>query len=350
MPATRRTAAQYALGTLAFAAAGGVGAGLRWWKAERARPRLHLPTPRVDFGTVPAGQEVSRTVRVENRGDAPLRFARVISHCGCTGAELSRPVVPPGGSADLTLRLTGRGRGGTQSTAVEVWSDDPDVPRVLLPVAYVPVPEPFTEPAVLDFGRVPRAELPVTRTLTLLSAEDPGPVAATLDGRDLRVERVPGADAGGRAFAVTLPAGVPTGMLADTVRLAAQDAGTSLAVSVLGAVEGPAYALPGSVLLTPGRAERVVLRGRDGAGLDAGLTVTRVRPDGFTAGEPAVTVRAATDDGVPLLIEWPPGTGRPPDAPPPARSVGRLLVDVRAADAGVRDTVAVPVTALLRRG
>ncbi len=66
-------------------------------------PRLEMPERSHDFGRVYPRWEVSRTFAVQNTGTADLVISNLVTSCGCTTAELSSSVIPPGHRADLTV-------------------------------------------------------------------------------------------------------------------------------------------------------------------------------------------------------------------------------------------------------
>jgi hypothetical protein len=68
-----------------------------------ALPRLDLPTISHDFGRIPGRPDVAHVFSVQNTGTADLRIWNLVTSCGCTTAELSSSIIPPGQRADLTV-------------------------------------------------------------------------------------------------------------------------------------------------------------------------------------------------------------------------------------------------------
>jgi len=66
-------------------------------------PRLDMPERSHDFGRVYARWEVAHIFAVQNTGTADLVISNLVTSCGCTTAELSSSVIPPGHRADLTV-------------------------------------------------------------------------------------------------------------------------------------------------------------------------------------------------------------------------------------------------------
>lgn len=68
-----------------------------------AVPRLDLPTTSHDFGLIGGRPDVAHIFAVQNVGTSELTISNLVTSCGCTTAELSSSVIPPGQRADLTV-------------------------------------------------------------------------------------------------------------------------------------------------------------------------------------------------------------------------------------------------------
>ena len=66
-------------------------------------PRLDIPSADHDFGRVYGQWDVTHVFAIQNTGDADLVLSNLVTSCGCTVAELSSSVVPPGQRADLAV-------------------------------------------------------------------------------------------------------------------------------------------------------------------------------------------------------------------------------------------------------
>lgn len=66
-------------------------------------PLIDLPSESYDFGRVPKRPDVAHVFAVQNRGTADLVIQNLVTSCGCTTAQLSSSVIPPGQRADLTV-------------------------------------------------------------------------------------------------------------------------------------------------------------------------------------------------------------------------------------------------------
>lgn len=68
-----------------------------------ALPVLDLPVASHDFGRIPGRPDVAHVFAVQNTGSADLEVWNLVTSCGCTIAELSSSIIPPGQRADLTV-------------------------------------------------------------------------------------------------------------------------------------------------------------------------------------------------------------------------------------------------------
>ncbi|MDH3594510.1 MAG: DUF1573 domain-containing protein [Rhodospirillales bacterium] len=73
--------------------------------ADQPQPKIVVPSSYYDFGQIGAKAVVKRTFLVRNEGDAPLTISRAYTTCGCTVADFTARVIPPGKAALVTLIL-----------------------------------------------------------------------------------------------------------------------------------------------------------------------------------------------------------------------------------------------------
>lgn len=71
--------------------------------AAQPQPKIAVPSTYFDFGVVGAREVVKREFLVRNEGDAPLTISRAYTTCGCTVADFTARVIPPGKAALVTL-------------------------------------------------------------------------------------------------------------------------------------------------------------------------------------------------------------------------------------------------------
>ena len=109
MEPTAQAALQYAEEELAhdrpFRAIHEMRAGPRipFLPADQPQPKIVLPDDYYDFGRVGPRSVVKRKFLVRNEGEAPLTISRAYTTCGCTVADFTARVIPPGKAALVTL-------------------------------------------------------------------------------------------------------------------------------------------------------------------------------------------------------------------------------------------------------
>lgn len=67
------------------------------------QPDIVVPEKSYDFGVIGPQDVVERTFIVRNVGDAPLTISRAYTTCGCTTAEVSASIIPPGKVATVKI-------------------------------------------------------------------------------------------------------------------------------------------------------------------------------------------------------------------------------------------------------
>jgi len=195
----------------ALVVGGTVGAGtavldaaLRPWQIGGFRPgaaRSLAPRPRAEadttlhaFGSVGTGAKGSHVFTIRNVGDGPLTLTPGASSCSCTIGEIggatgsgpeARAVVPPDGTAPVTVQWTGKGNGGPFRQQVTILTDDPRRPEIALVVegTVVPtwkaVPDALVLPGITAGGGAQGGV-----TVFTFGATPPTVKAAAIDGED----------------------------------------------------------------------------------------------------------------------------------------------------------------------
>ena len=94
--------------------------------------RLHAPTLSHDFGRIYERWDVTHIFAVQNTGDADLVISNLVTSCGCTVAELSSNVIPPGQRADLAVTFDADFHETSGEVTRLVWfaTNDPTQPWV----------------------------------------------------------------------------------------------------------------------------------------------------------------------------------------------------------------------------
>jgi hypothetical protein len=87
-----------------------------------------------DFGVVRPSQSVSHEFRVTNPSDSAWTFAQFRITCGCTVADISSEVIPPGGSATVTFSYRPPSEVGDDRRSIDVVFQEPSAPLVRLTV------------------------------------------------------------------------------------------------------------------------------------------------------------------------------------------------------------------------
>lgn len=66
---------------------------------NQPQPDIEAPERAYDFGLIGPQDVVEREFIIRNTGEAPLTISRAYTTCGCTRAEISASVIPPGKAA-----------------------------------------------------------------------------------------------------------------------------------------------------------------------------------------------------------------------------------------------------------
>lgn len=102
--------------------------------AHSGSPHLSVDQPKIDLGTVQAGDIVPMSWRLKNTGDANLVISRIKPGCGCTLVNFSEKdqIIRPGKSLELEASFNSSGRRGEHDKKVIVYSNDPTQPEFAL--------------------------------------------------------------------------------------------------------------------------------------------------------------------------------------------------------------------------
>jgi hypothetical protein len=93
-------------------------------------PLVDIPNTQHDFGRVPSRRDVAHVFAVQNTGNDDLVISSLVTSCGCTTAELSSNVIPPGERADLTVYFDANYHQTRGEVVRSVWfaTNDPTYP------------------------------------------------------------------------------------------------------------------------------------------------------------------------------------------------------------------------------
>ncbi len=81
----------------------GEGPTIPFLPRNQAQPQIQVPETSHNFGVIGPQDVVEREFIIRNTGDAPLTISRAYTTCGCTKAEISATVIPPGQVATVKL-------------------------------------------------------------------------------------------------------------------------------------------------------------------------------------------------------------------------------------------------------
>ena len=117
-------------------------------------PKIVCAEPTYHFGEMENVKDVEHTFLLKNEGDLSLEIRQVRPSCGCTVANISQKTIPPGGQAEVTTRLSLRGRQGPQHKTISVESNDPNQTTLVLSLEGTAIEEIRIQPNRLFFGRI----------------------------------------------------------------------------------------------------------------------------------------------------------------------------------------------------
>ncbi|MBM3839068.1 MAG: DUF1573 domain-containing protein [Verrucomicrobia bacterium] len=130
-------------------------------------PRLQVPNPVHDFGTVKQGQVVRHDFKLVNVGDQPLEITDVKPSCGCTTAGQWSRSIPPGESGTIPLQLETSRFAGVVSKTISVTTNDRTEPVRILEIKadiWTPI---HLSSAVVVFPALTNADQIVTQPVTI---------------------------------------------------------------------------------------------------------------------------------------------------------------------------------------
>jgi hypothetical protein len=97
------------------------------------QPKIAILEDFYSFGSVGATEVVQHEFAIANVGDAPLTISRAYTTCGCTTADFTATVIPPGKVSIMTLTFDAGfhdARGQTVRRGVIIENNDPRNPQV----------------------------------------------------------------------------------------------------------------------------------------------------------------------------------------------------------------------------
>lgn len=202
---------------------------LAWAAGAAAAPKaVVVGDAHRDLGKVEPSDIQHLKFQLRNDGDELLVIQDAQPTCYCTSGKLDMWDVPPGGTMTIQVRIDPSDFVGKVNKGVEILTNDPDNPTVLVHADMDILPGIAVVPPELDFGDVPAAGTKRSKTVALKAPRD----------RAFEVENVTSAAAylelahepldledrhGGTVFVKVLP-GAPAGAFRATVVVHTTDA------------------------------------------------------------------------------------------------------------------------------
>ena len=95
-------------------------------------PKLVCDNPVYNFGKVTQSAVVTNVFIIRNEGDTTFVAGMPQTSCGCTKVKLSKRMIGPGETAELTAVFTAARRGGEQRKNIYLPPSDSDDPALIL--------------------------------------------------------------------------------------------------------------------------------------------------------------------------------------------------------------------------
>lgn len=95
-------------------------------------PNIVVNEPVFNFGEKDESLSVEHTFEILNDGDLSLVISKTKTSCGCTVANISRKIIPPGETATLKAVFNLKNKRGNQAKNITIHCNDPDSPTFQL--------------------------------------------------------------------------------------------------------------------------------------------------------------------------------------------------------------------------
>ena len=119
-----------------------------------AGPQFTFDKAVYDFRTVAQGKTVVHSFSFRNSGDATGTITRVSSSCGCTVADVSNKVIPPGKTGTIKTTFDSSDFHGPVTKEVFVYLGDQQKPAYILTMKGIVVEEFVITPRQINLGSV----------------------------------------------------------------------------------------------------------------------------------------------------------------------------------------------------
>jgi hypothetical protein len=145
--------------------------------AQAPEPRITFDKTHHDFGRILQDAKVSYRFKVTNSGSAPLQIKEIRPSCGCTYSIPGQRLVEAGQETFIEVQFDPAGMIGSIHKSLEVISDDPANPTVLLTFEAGVVKEIMPSTSIVAFDGLSRNSS-ASFTIHLVSGTD-SPVTVT---------------------------------------------------------------------------------------------------------------------------------------------------------------------------
>jgi hypothetical protein len=234
----------------------GVHAALR----DGDKALLEVESEVIEFGSIAAGLEAEKVVRLTNRGTKEVVIRSVKTGCGCTDVTLDRNRIAPGETALLRIAMRSDGM-RDQTVMICLVSNDAEAPVKTLRATANRASDDFVEPRVIDFGTVDRESIvgesvAASQSFMLFFGKTYGAadIATSLQVEAsepfIRVDASRPCTEDGKPITVSLTENAPTGDIDSYVILTDARRKLHMKMSVIGRVRGDVFALPQIVLFS----------------------------------------------------------------------------------------------------
>jgi len=150
------------------------------------RAGLVCEEPVFDYGTVSASHQVVHSFELRNAGTNTVKILKVRKTCGCVATVTSKKDVEPGGTAEIKVSVSLRGRLGDQIKVVYVHTDSQETPFMKL------VTKGWVERGVVPVVPHPTAAQAVAAPMKISAPRDSQALRAVPN--EIRVPRTVGPD------------------------------------------------------------------------------------------------------------------------------------------------------------
>jgi hypothetical protein len=90
-----------------------------------SQPSIIFDTENYDFGTVAQSDTIEHSFEFSNKGDEELIIKKLVPSWGCAAVMASSSQLKPGEKGKLIAKINIKGRVGSVSKGVQVFSNDP---------------------------------------------------------------------------------------------------------------------------------------------------------------------------------------------------------------------------------